>query len=507
MCHGAGLRNPTLSDLVREVEFVDAHGELRTVSDPALLKTAAGSFGSFGIVTAYTLRLDKMTYADMRPHHAPVELAIPPPLEYILEAKAGNPKFRYIKELIAPHSQETLDAAYKEFVRQAENDYYAEWFWFPGQRDIWVNTWNNDGLESLSRNIPSDFEAFLEWLEEWIAEEVCNWAVFQLLPGESQAKILGFLTLLQMPNIKPGDPSRTSKPLRSRLTGLVTTELINGLHFRRGIQNLQCCSMHWEIGIPAQSSNAAKRQSLPPPATGVARSRSKRMHRKRFSLGKSSVPEIPADLPEPQNAPGDLVETGEYKVRRDWSTVQKAWWDGILATHAQPSILRLAQEMRIMSESNIGMAPQRGHTLGNCSIEVLTTLNTPREEWQKFCQKMTDTWLAYRDPTTGAKLSCRPHWCKQWSFLKIDNDGERIGIIEWMRKVAYKDAIPEFVEGVRKIGEGAGFTLDECKARFGNDLVDSLVWGGPVVQTGVPPEEPSRVIINRFKRWLKRLFH
>jgi hypothetical protein len=91
--------------------------------------------------------------------------------------------------------------------------------------------------------------------------------------------------------------------------------------------------------------------------------------------------------------------------------------------------------------------------------------------------------------------------------LNIENEGERIGIIEWMRKVAYKDSIPEFVEGVRKIGEGAGFTLDDCKARFGNDLVDSLVWGGPVVRTGVPPEEPSRVIVNRFKRWLKRLFH
>jgi hypothetical protein len=252
MCHGAGLRNPTLSDLVREVEFVDAHGELRTVSDPELLKTAAGSFGSFGIVTAYTLRLDKMTYANMRPHHAPVELAIPPPLEYILEARRGNPQFRYIKELIAPHSQETLDAAYKEFVRQAENDYYAEWFWFPGQRDIWVNTWDNDGLESLSRNIPSDFEAFLEWLEEWISEEVCNWAVFQLLPGESQAKILGFLTLLQMPNIKAGDASRTFTPLRWPLTWVSDDGIDQRSAFPTG--NSKFTSLQYALGNRNPSS-------------------------------------------------------------------------------------------------------------------------------------------------------------------------------------------------------------------------------------------------------------
>ena len=34
ICHGAGLRNRTLSDLVTEVEFVNARGELQTVSRP-----------------------------------------------------------------------------------------------------------------------------------------------------------------------------------------------------------------------------------------------------------------------------------------------------------------------------------------------------------------------------------------------------------------------------------------------------------------------------------------
>ena len=210
ICHGAGIGNKSLSDLVAEVEYVDANGLLQTVSDPNFLRAAAGSFGLLGIITAYTIRLNKMTYAAMRPCRSPVELAIPPPWEYIVAAKSGDEKFKYINDLISRHSQETLDMAQAEFIQRAETHYYAEWFWFPLQKDVWVNTWENNGSEAESRNIPSDFEAFLEWLEEWIAEQLNNWAVYQLLPGEVQAKILGFFTLFQLPNITDNDPSRTS---------------------------------------------------------------------------------------------------------------------------------------------------------------------------------------------------------------------------------------------------------------------------------------------------------
>ena len=65
MCHGAGIAHQTLSDLVVEVEYVDPNGELRTVSDPELLKAASGALGLLGVVTAYTIRLNKMTYTSM----------------------------------------------------------------------------------------------------------------------------------------------------------------------------------------------------------------------------------------------------------------------------------------------------------------------------------------------------------------------------------------------------------------------------------------------------------
>lgn len=48
ICHGAGITHKTLSDLVREIEYVDVHGEVQTLGDPAMLKAAAGAFGLLG---------------------------------------------------------------------------------------------------------------------------------------------------------------------------------------------------------------------------------------------------------------------------------------------------------------------------------------------------------------------------------------------------------------------------------------------------------------------------
>ena len=48
ICHGAGIRSRSLSDLVLELTFVNVLGELQTVSDPALLKSVGGCFGMLG---------------------------------------------------------------------------------------------------------------------------------------------------------------------------------------------------------------------------------------------------------------------------------------------------------------------------------------------------------------------------------------------------------------------------------------------------------------------------
>ena len=82
ICHGAGLQTSTLSDIVAEVTYVDAHGDVQTVNDPAELRAASGAFGLLGVVVSVTLQLDTMGVVDMMPVKLPVALAIPPPKDY-----------------------------------------------------------------------------------------------------------------------------------------------------------------------------------------------------------------------------------------------------------------------------------------------------------------------------------------------------------------------------------------------------------------------------------------
>jgi len=457
ICHGGGLAHKTLSDLVTDVEFVDANGEVRTVSDPELLKAASGAFGVMGVITAYTIRLDKMTYAAMRPANVPVELAVPPPQEYIDAARKGDPKYKWIKDLIAKHSQQTIDDATAKFIKSCETDYFLEWIWFPLASDVWVNTWNNDGLESQSKQIPSDFLAFIQWLEGWLAEVILNWSVLQALPGELQAKLFAFISLAQVSNVQPGDPTCISPFWQADI--VVTTQMTNGLHFRRGLQNMQFYDMEWFLTIPPA-----------PKATSA-----------------------------PTN---DAVQ-----VKRDWTITQKAWWDGILLMEENPGAIRIALEMRIMNGSDIYLAPQRGNDLGTTCIEYITTFNTPLQDWVSMCQNVTDKWVSYTDPSTGKRLRARPHWAKQWSFLTMpDDQGLPLQGTKWARTV-YKAEISLFMDALKKIGEGAGFTVDDLRARFGNGFLESILWGAPdPVVVLKPSDDISRGVINRIKKFFRSCF-
>ena len=276
---------------------------------------------------------------------------------------------------------------------------------------------------------------------------------------------------------------------------------------------MQVSDMEWEIPIPAQAVTS-KRHSLPPPSTTTSNAFQRRLsrkgHRRPFSISKISEPSTTSKANN-ETARQSFVETGAYTnigVKRDWSIIQKAWWDAILQIEAEPSVVRVALEMRIMGGSNITLAPQRGNHLGTCSIEVLSTLNTTPDDWHAFCQKLANKWTSYTDPSTGRPLNTRPHWCKQWSFLSLpDHDGGWMTAPEWMRKIAYKSEIPEFLGQLKRIGVQAGFTLDDLRARFGNELLESIFWTGATVQdVGVESEDKSRDRGNKFKKWLKKVF-
>jgi hypothetical protein len=133
ICHGAGLSTRTLSDLVAEVQYVDANGEVQTVSDPKELRAAAGCFGLLGPVTQLTLRVDKMRMAVMNPIKVRTALAIPPPDGYPI------PKEVDMKGV----TPQMLQHAREDFVKRCETSYYQEWFWFPYQKEVYVNTWES----------------------------------------------------------------------------------------------------------------------------------------------------------------------------------------------------------------------------------------------------------------------------------------------------------------------------------------------------------------------------
>ena len=137
ICHGSGLSTNTLSDLVVEVVYVDAKGALQVVNQPDELAAASGAFGLLGVVVSITIQLEAMNVTDMMPVKLPLPLAIPPPADYALPHEVQL----MIKE--QGITSQMLDDARVRFVTRCETDYYLEWFWFPYQNDVWVNTWSS----------------------------------------------------------------------------------------------------------------------------------------------------------------------------------------------------------------------------------------------------------------------------------------------------------------------------------------------------------------------------
>ena len=229
ICHGAGWRNRTLSDLVVEIEFVNARGEIQTVNDPDLLSAAAGCFGLLGVVTAVTLKLDPMTYARMVPEKPRLALTIPPPAGFSIPPAVNM-------QGITP---EELRAAWAGFVDRCENAYYSEWFWFPYRDDCWVNVWKNDGRREDAVRYPNECQTLIEQTEAYLGE-LTNCAM-KPLPGWLQAEILAATAMYVL-------PSETT----------IVTPLIEALHFRRGIQNMRVLDMEFQIPIPPRADDPTK---------------------------------------------------------------------------------------------------------------------------------------------------------------------------------------------------------------------------------------------------------
>lgn len=409
ICHGSGLRNKTLSDLVVEIEWVNVSGQVQRLSaldnpeDARLMRAASGAFGLLGIVTSLTLRLDEMTYAAMRPTKTPVMLSVPPPIGWKVPYEIAQKNY-------APSQ---LEAARKAFEHSCEHDYYTEWFWFALQDQTWTNCWNNDGKKEHAKPISQSRVAIQN--VQSIMGRLCN-AVVGRLSGSMQTKLISDMTMAVLPDLTNEEPD--------------TVPLIEGLHFRRGIQNLRVVDMELQIPIPGRADDPSK---------------------------------------------------------PDWNTVQKAWWSVINLVYEYKRLdkypLRLALEMRIMGGSDVIMSPQFGNDPsqgghGTCSIEILTTPETDKQLWREFMQQVCDLWCHLEVPgRPGEYLNVRTHWAKQWQELKFRG----VDAIRYIKDVQYKGAIKEFRDCLAEIAERERYLLEDMCNRFSNPLFDTIFFDSAYV--------------------------
>ncbi|KAL6411673.1 oxidoreductase [Ilyonectria robusta] len=239
ICHGAGRRNMTLSDLVRKIEYVDANGEIQYVDNPDHLRAASGCFGLMGVVTHITMEFPPMTYAQLAPKKMPVIRAVPPP-PGLAEKDIPPALFKDWKNL-SPKEQHDCQA---EFERRATNDYYAEWFWFPYSDFSWVNTWDNTTDSKGVQAFPDNTHIFLSFIQTVTMNVLQN------------AKILN--DLIQVTQMSEAAVTLISRAAMAALPEKsVKTWLPDALHFQRAIQNVRVRDVEVEMPLVAKKGGPA----------------------------------------------------------------------------------------------------------------------------------------------------------------------------------------------------------------------------------------------------------
>jgi len=137
---------------------------------------------------------------------------------------------------MADITSEMRARAFEEFKEKCENDYYVEYFWFPSQKDCWINCWKNDGKANDAAEYPCPF--VVEY------QEFTNNTIFRILPASFQMRVMSIFAMLDLPERKRDNPSGTP--------------ISEAIHFRRGTQNMRLTDMEWEIPIPGLKSDPSK---------------------------------------------------------------------------------------------------------------------------------------------------------------------------------------------------------------------------------------------------------
>lgn len=239
ICHGAGRQHPTLSDLVRKVEYIDCHGVRQTVEDPAHLKAASGCFGLMGVITHLTLEFEPMSYALMRPQKVPAMRAVPPP-----DGMGEDDIPQALRVSVTPEQRK---ADIEAFEKHCADDYYVEYFWFPYADDCWVNNWNTTTDSAGVIDYPSDAQTFFMFISQFTMNvlqysKVLNELISAVDLDTAAVTLISRAAMLALP--------AWDKPVKTYLT--------DALHFQRGIQNVRVLDMEVEMPLQPKKDDPAK---------------------------------------------------------------------------------------------------------------------------------------------------------------------------------------------------------------------------------------------------------
>ena len=459
-----------MSDLVRVIEYVNANGKLCKIdmSTPGILRAAAGCFGLIGVVTHLVLEFDPMTCALMEPRKFPVIEAIPPPPDMPESAIPGPLR---PKQPLTPERRAQIQ---RDFETRALTTDYAEWFWFPYSSEAWVNSWRKTSDLSGAVSYPSDAKTILQvfgTIMVNIAQQATALLKATEFLPEVQTKVLTWLAMKNLDDIgEHGEKIKTWVP--------------DALHFQRGVQNVRVRDLEVEFALQPKASTTTITSSIGT-GTGIAN----------------------GVLPD-GHANGHLNDgpTTPLKVKGkeiDFTTVQRAWWDAIITCYQSIETCpqRMPLEMRIMSSSQVTLAPQRGHELGTCSIEILT-LHAVADIWHPYAQKVLDKWSGYKD-AQGQLIPVRPHWAKEWyGYSMHGRQWEEVLKAETSQNGGYKAEIEEWRGLMARLAARDGWTVDDARFRFGNEVLNSLFWqkGGDVVDVdvdGVKTNDKKKSLVKR----------
>jgi hypothetical protein len=213
ICHGSGINEQTLSDLVYGMEIVNSMGEVvkfnRKTHSDKIMNVIAGSFGLFGVTVSLTLKAKPMKYALLDLKFEPNEIAVPP-----VNVEDG--------------------VVYDKFRERIVKMRYNEFFWFPYQDQTYVNCWYDTTDDKNVVEYPSKIDSHIQEVQTLVSG-ICDTSIFKMLPSHTRTEIFGSLTKFVLPEDKK-----------------VKTYLSDAEHFRAGIHNKKV--RDFEMEVPLEKS-------------------------------------------------------------------------------------------------------------------------------------------------------------------------------------------------------------------------------------------------------------